>query len=120
MHEEIAVRMECDRPQRRWNGECVSVDLGSGGSRGQGFHVASRATDLIEQAVAPLCLRAVRELRIARRSLGGPNETGEAIDVRQAVRPRLIIRLWNSVAQLRDLIGLQAVGDAYFVEVRIA
>src|ERR1700728_2297444 len=82
MHQEISVRMECDSPQCDWNDECASVDLRSSGSSGQGFHVTSRATDLYEQTVTSLCSGAVTELRIARRSFGGPNEAGEVINVR--------------------------------------
>src|ERR1700757_4331398 len=119
VHQETAVRMEYDRPQRGGDCECATVDLRSSWSGGQGFHVAGRATDLIEQMVTPLCSGTVSELRIARRSFGGPNEAGEMIDVREAVRSRRIIRLCSGVAKLRDLIGLETVSDAHFVEVRI-
>ena len=82
--------------------------------------MASRTTDLVEQAFALLCHCAARELRIPRRRFRGSNKTGEVIDVGKTVGSRCVIRLRNRVADVGDLIRLQAVGDAHFIEVRIA
>ncbi len=42
------------------------------------------------------------------------------IDVGEAVRARRIVRLGGGIAQIGDFLGLQATGDAHFVEVSVA
>src|SRR6202051_4595642 len=112
--------MRGDGAERGGNRKRSAIDLCPHWSSGQCFDVASRTTDFVEQAEALLCSRAADELRIARGGLGGANEAGEAVNVREAVRPRRVIRLGDGIAEIGYLIGLQAISDAHLVEVGVA
>src|SRR5580693_2621766 len=104
-----------------WKGIPTSFEkLCSGGSSVQRLYVTCRAPRLVEQTVAPRCNRAVCELRITRGRFCGANKSGEVINVGQAVGPRLIVGLGNSIAKVGYLIGLKAVGDPHLIEVGVA
>src|ERR1017187_5559937 len=49
VEQEVAERMKGLASQRRRDGKCAAIDLCAGGRRGQGSHVADRATDLVKQ-----------------------------------------------------------------------
>ena len=82
--------------------------------------MASRTADFIEKTEALLCSHAVGQLRVTRGRFRRANEAGEAIDIGKTVGPWRIMRLRSAVAQIGDLIGLQAIDDAHLVEVRVA
>ena len=48
VEQEVAERMEGLASERRGNRKYATIDPGAGGRRGQGSHVADRATDFIE------------------------------------------------------------------------
>src|ERR1700730_4447408 len=120
VHEEISERMQGDGAKCGRNRERATVDFCSCGSGGQCFDVASRTADLVEQRVALLCSRAAGKLRVASGSFAGAYEAGEAIDVGKAVCAGLVIRLCGSVANIGDLVWLQAIGYAHLVEIGVA
>src|SRR5690348_7407560 len=100
VHQEIAVWVKGDGAERGGNRKRAAIDLCSRWSGGYCFDVADRTTDFAEQAEAPFCVRAVGELRIARRRLGSANEAGEVVSVGKAVRPRCVIGLRGDVAEI--------------------
>lgn len=82
--------------------------------------MANRAADFVEQGETLHGSVTAGERRIARGRLSGANEAGEVVDIGKAVRPRLVIRFGDGVAEFGYLVGLQAIGDAHFVEISVA
>lgn len=120
VHEEISVGMQGDGSKRGRNCVRATIDFGSGGSSGERFDVASRATDLVEKRQAFLCRCAAVELRVARGRFAGANEAREVIDIGKSIGPGRVVRLRDGVAEVGDLVRLQAIGDAHFIEVGVA
>src|SRR5215469_391013 len=119
VHQEIAVRVQSNGAKRSGNREGSAVNLCSCGSSGQRLDVTGRTPNLVKQVETLPRRRAAGELRIARRRLGGTDETREMIDIGKTVRTGMVIGLWSAVAQIGDLSRLQPVGDAHLVEVCI-
>src|SRR6267154_4829504 len=111
--------MQIDRTKGSWNGKRAAVDLRAGRRRGQRFYVTSDAAHFNEQGEAFLSCGSAGELRIAAGRFRGAHEAGEAIDIGKAVGAGRVVGLRSVVANIGYLIGLQAVGDAHFVEVRV-
>src|SRR5437879_1636972 len=61
----------------------------------------------------------LREHRVAGRSLGGPHEAREVVDVLEPVRLRPVVRLRHRVADRGHLVRLQPARDAHLVHVGI-
>src|SRR5438477_5206821 len=61
----------------------------------------------------------LRQLGVTGGSLGSANEARKMIDVGEAIRAGLVIRLADGVAQVGDFVGLEAAGDAHFVEIGV-
>src|SRR5882762_1490906 len=112
--------MQIDRTEGSWNGERATVDLRASRRRGQRFYVTSDAAHFNEQGETFLSCGTAGELRIAAGRFRGAHEACEAIDIGKAVGAGLVIGFRSVIANIGYLIGLQAVGDAHFVEVRIA
>jgi len=106
-------------PRAGWNRERAAVDLRAGRRRGQRFYVTSDAAHFNEQGETFLSCGAAGELRIAAGRFRGAHEAGKAIDIGKAVGAGLVIGFGSTVANIGDLIGLQAVGDAHFVKIRV-
>src|SRR5437899_7766759 len=119
VHQEISIGVQREGSERGWNRKRSAVDFCSCRSGGQCLDMASRTSDLVEKTEALLCSRAIGELRITRGRFRRANEAREAIDIGKTVGPGLVIRLRTAVAHIGDLIGLQTIGDAHFVEVRV-
>src|SRR3977135_4164217 len=120
VHQEIAVWVPSDGAWSSGNGKRATIDLCSRGRSGQRFNMTGSTTDFLEQAQALVRSRTAGKRRIARGRLGRANEAGEVVHVGKAVRPGRVIRLADGVAEIGHLIGLQAIGDAHLVEVRVA
>src|SRR2546430_2462794 len=112
--------MQRERSERGWNRKRSTVDFCSCRSGGQCLDMASRTADFIEKTEALLCSHAVGQLRVTRGRFRRANEAGEAIDIGKTVGPGLVLRLGGTVAEIGYLTGLQAIGDAHLVEVRVA
>ena len=82
--------------------------------------MAGIAPDLVEKPRAFSGLGRLGERRVARRGLRCPDEPREAVNIFQAVRAGRVVGLGDRVAQQRDLVGKQLVGDAHFVQVSVA
>src|SRR2546430_336190 len=61
----------------------------------------------------------LRQLGVAGGSFGGAYEARETIDVGEAIGAGLVIGLAGRVAQAGDFVGLEAAGDAHFVEIGV-
>src|SRR2546428_3073082 len=59
------------------------------------------------------------QLCIARGRFSGANEAREMIDIGEAVGTWLVIGLAGGVAKVGDFVGLEAAGDAHFVEIGV-
>ena len=66
------------------------------------------------------CTGGLRQLCVAGGGFRGAHEARETIDVGEAVRPGLVVRLADGVAQVGDFVGLEAAGDAHFVEIGVS
>ena len=74
--------------------------------------MALGAANLVKQLGPFLGPLAVRQLRIASRSFGGADEAGKMVNIVQAVRICFIVGFGSRVAELGNLVGEQAGGNA--------
>ena len=82
--------------------------------------MALGAANLVKQFVPFLGLPGVRQLRIASGGFGGADESGKMVNIVQTVGTRFIVGLGSGIAELGNLVGEQAGGDADFVQVGIS
>src|SRR5437660_11999944 len=61
----------------------------------------------------------LRQLGVTGGSFGGAYEARETINVGEAIGAGLVIGLAGGVAQAGDFVGLEAAGDAHFVEIGV-
>src|SRR5246127_5186528 len=101
------------------NGGSAAVQLRARRGGGERLDVTLLAAHFCEQLGALLRLTGRSQLGVARGGFASTDETGEMIDVGEAVGPGLVIGFLSRVAKIGDFIGLQAAGKAHFVEVRV-
>ena len=80
----------------------------------------TRRSQSCKQLGTFLGLLAVRQLRVASGGFGRADEAGKVVNIVQTVRPRFIVGLGSGVAELGNLVGKQAGGDAHFVQVGVS
>jgi len=120
VQEEIAVGMESDRAESRWDDERASIDPRPRGRSFQRSDMAGSTADLIEELRTPLCRSCGCQLLVSRRRFQCPHEPGQSIDIEQSVRTLSVVGLGYSVAQPGDLVRLQRIGDADLIQIGIA
>src|SRR5580692_9128052 len=120
MHQEVSVRMKCDRAECGRNRERSTIDFRSSWSGRHVLGVASLAPDLLEQLQASVRRSGARDLSIARGRFRSSHKPGEVVNVGEAVWPRGVVRLRSGVTELGDFVRLQAVCDAHLIQVCVA
>src|SRR6516162_9964642 len=101
------------------NGESAAVQLRARRGGGERLDMTLLAAHFCEQRGALLRVTGRGKLGVACGGFAGTDETGETIDVGEAVGPGLVIGFPGRVAKTGDFIGLQPAGNAHFVEVRV-
>ena len=104
-----------ERLARECGGDLKGAAIHRGSRRcgDQSADVTGVASDLIEELGAFLGLGRLGQRRVARRRLRCPDETSKVVNIFKTVRPGLIVRLRDGIAERRDLGGKQFVGDPH-------
>src|SRR5215472_379826 len=119
VQQEVGVWVDGLAAERRRYGEGAPVNHGSGRSRGDRRNVADGAADLVKEVGARLSVGCGSQRCIARRRLGGAHKAGKVIDILQPVRAGLVFGVGCGLANRGGVGGVEPVGDALLVQVRV-
>src|SRR5713101_6200128 len=117
--QEDAVGMKLLSAEGGRNGERAAVEVCAGGSGRKRLNVAGIATHFVEYLRAQSSPGSLRSLGVARGSFRGTDEARKVIDIGETVGAGLVIRLRNRVAEVGDFVGLEAAGDAHFIQIGV-
>src|SRR5215471_765980 len=100
--------------------ECSAVYRRARGRGCNGRDVADRAADRIEYLRTLPGVVSRGEGRVSRRRLGSPHETSELVDVGEAIRSRLVLRIGCYLANRREIRRIEGIRYSHFIDISIA